>query len=95
MDLELKQATEKAQDEASRQSEMIQDIAAGIKTMEDECAAKLSSSVTEDVGHEKWEQGKGISSEVAKFVKELEVFSKNKDVILLNPKTRTSTRTIC
>ena len=76
LDLELKQATEKAQDEASRQSEMIQDIAAGIKTMEDECAAKLSSSVTEDVGHEKWEQGKGISSEVAKFVKELEAFSK-------------------
>lgn len=76
LDLELKQATEKAQNEASRQSEMIQDIATGIKTMEDECAAKLSSSVAADVGHEKWEQGKGISAEVAKFVRELEAFSK-------------------
>ncbi|RCK54703.1 Actin cytoskeleton-regulatory complex protein PAN1 [Candida viswanathii] len=75
LDFKLKDASEKAQAEANSQSEMIKDIGAGIKAMEDESASKLNVSVTQEAGSDKWEKGIGISAEVAKFVKELQAFS--------------------
>ncbi|KAK6893556.1 Actin cytoskeleton-regulatory complex protein PAN1, partial [Candida tropicalis] len=75
LDFKLKDASEKAQAEANSQSEMIKDIGAGIKAIEDESASKLNVSVTQDAGSDKWEKGVGISAEVAKFVKDLQAFS--------------------
>ncbi|KAI5957624.1 hypothetical protein KGF57_003318 [Candida theae] len=71
-DFKFKEAVQKSKSEFKGQSDMVKDIEAGIRTMEDECASKLKTSSRVEVGYEKWEKGFGISQTVASFVRELQ-----------------------
>lgn len=76
-DYKFKDSVQKSKAELKGQSDMVKDIEAGIKTMEDECASKLKTSAKVEVGYEKWEKGFGINPTVASFVRELQRYQDN------------------
>ena len=70
-DSKYRDAVEKSKSDLKNQSDMVKDIESGIRSLEDDCSAKLRTTAKNAVGYEKWENGFGVSKAVADFVKEL------------------------